>query len=230
MKRFLIVVVLLPLLTLACGPKEKPAAPTLSPQEIIQRCSTAMEGLSYFHFELEQSSESPIAMGLEMVSASGDIARPGKIKLNVSAAMGNMAIEVGIITVGKTTYMTNPLSGQWEPLPTEFNAVKFFDPDTGIKAIIAGITSPTKLADEEISGVACYHLKGALNSSNLRPITCGAALEGISIDTELWIGKEDFLLRQVRLKGKIAEGEKADIVRTMKLSKFNQAVSIELPE
>ena len=50
------------------------------------------------------------------------------------------------------------------------------------------------------------------------------------IDTKLWIGKEDFLLRQVRIKGQITEGEEPEIVRILKLSQFNQPVSIELPE
>ena len=230
MRRLLVVVALLPLLIAACGPKEKPAPPTPSPQEIIQRCSTAMGNLNYFHFGLEQSSGSPIAMGLKMLSASGDIARPDKLKLDISATMGNTAMEVKIITVGKTTYMTNPLSGKWEPLPTVFNAVRFFDPDTGIKAIIGGISSPMRLADEEISGVACYHVKGSIDSGQLRPITCGAAIGGTSVDTEVWIGKKDFLLRQIRLRGQITKGEQADITRTMKLSKFDQAVSIKLPQ
>jgi len=229
MKYILPITILLVLLVLACGPKQKPT-PTLTAQEVVQRCVASMEDLDSFHFELEQSSGSPIAMGLELVSASGDIARPGRLKLHISATMGSMALEVDIITVGEKTYMTNPLSGQWEPLPTEFNAIKLFDPDTGIRAIIGGITSLTKLADEEVSGTACYHIKGTLDSSKLRPITCGAALEGVPIDTELWIGKEDFLLRQVRIKGQITEGEEPEIVRTLRLSQFNQPVSIELPE
>jgi len=165
-------------------------------------------------------------MGLEMTSASGDIVRPSKLKVKVFAGF----LEAGVITVGEVTFMTNPLTGEWEPLPSEFTAVKLFDPDTGIKAIIDKITSAIKLDEEKVAGVLCYHIKGTLDSGDLSAITCGNAIEGVSIDTEVWIGKEDFLLRRIKLEGQITKDEEPGIVRTLSISNFNQPVTIELPE
>jgi lipoprotein LprG len=131
--------------------------------------------------------------------------------------------------VGDVTYMTNPLTGQWELLPTEFRALSVFNPNTGIAAIMRSIADLTKLSDEEVEGVLYYRLRGSIDSGDLRPIT-GSSVEGVAIHTEVWIGKEDFLVRLIKLEGKITEAEVLGIVRTLKLSNFNEEVSIELPE
>ena len=233
MKRILIIGIIVLLLVMGCGKKEEapppePAPPPpLTAAEIIAKASEKLDALSSFHFGLDQKGGgTPIAMGLEMTAASGDIARPDKLKIKVFAGF----VEVEVITVGEITYMTNPLTGKWEPLPSEFTAVKLFDPDTGLTAIVGGITKTTKIAEEKIAGVLCYHIKGVLDSGELRPISCGMAIEGVPIDTDVWIGKDDFLLRQIRLEGQVTEGEEPGIVRTLSVSNFDQPVTIELPE
>jgi len=233
MKRILIVGIILLLLVVGCGKKETTAPdestqpPPLTAAEIIARASEKLEALSSFHFALDQEGGgTPIAMGLEMTSASGDITRPYKLKADVFAGF----VEVRVITVGEVTFMTNPLTGEWEPLPNEFTAVRLFNPDTGIKAIIGEISNAVKLGEEKVAGALCYHIKGTLDSGDLSAISCGAAIEGISIDTDVWIGKDDFLLRQIKLEGQITRDEKPGIVRTLSISNFDQPVTIELPE
>ena len=80
-----------------------------------------------------------------------------------------------------------------------------------------------------VDGIACYHIIGEILSEDLQPITL-SSLVGAKIDVEIWIDQDEFLLRQVRLEGKITEGEKPGIVRTIKLSDFDQEVEINLPK
>jgi hypothetical protein len=54
-------------------------------------------------------------------------------------------------------------------------------------------------------------------------------MEGASISIEVWIGRDDFLLRSIRLEGRITEAEAEGIVRTLKLSGFDVPVTIEAP-
>ena len=46
---------------------------------------------------------------------------------------------------------------------------------------------------------------------------------------ELWIGKDDMLLRRLRLTGPISPDEDAAAVRTVELSEFDEAVQITAP-
>ena len=152
-------------------------------------------------------------MGVEMTKAEGDVVRPDKLQITISGTAMGMSLELKLITSGEKTLMTNPLSGKWEVPPEQFKVLSVFDPGTGMAAIIKGITAPTKLNDEEIGGTLCYHLKGSIASDALRPIT-GSAAAGVVISAEAWIGKEDFLVRHIKLEGKITEAEKEGIVRT----------------
>jgi hypothetical protein len=183
-----------------------------------------------FHFELEHDGGgTPIALGLVMDKAKGHIARPDRLKAKISTTIMGGFVEVEVITVGLVIYMTNPFSGEWEPLPTEFSAVSIFDPDTGFTAILDGMTDLTKLEDEEVNGLPCHHIAGETPSEHLSSITL-SSVEGVMIDTEIWVDIEESLLRRIRLEGQITEGEKAGIVRTISLSDFDQSVEIELPE
>lgn len=210
--------------------KAEPTLPSLSASEIIENSGERTSKVNSFHFEIMHvGGGTPLVKGLEMNEAVGDIVKPGKLKTSISAKMGMMFVEVDIITVGKTTYMTNPLNKEWELLSNEFSAITLFDPDTGIAAILKDMTDLTKLDDEKIDAISCYHIKGKVPCESLRPITL-SSIEGVKIDVEVWIDKKEFLLYQIRLDGKITDTEKLGIVREIRLSSFDQEVEIELPK
>ena len=202
---------------------------TLTATEILNKTSEELQAVNSFHFVLDQvGGGTPITMGIEMTGAEGDIVRPNQLQMTITGTTMGMSLEVKLVTVGEQTYMTNPLNGNWEVPPDQFKVLSVFDPDTGIAAIIKGITDSTQLSDETVSGTLCYHLKGTVVSDALQPLT-GSSLAGAVISADVWVGEEDFMVRQIKLGGKITEGEKEGIVRTLTLSNFNQEVIITLP-
>lgn len=212
------------------GSAATPTETQLTASEIIDRSGEKFQGINSFHFVLDQvGGGTPIGMGVEMNGSVGDVAKPDRMKMTVSGTVVGMFIEVQLISLGEIAYMTNPLTAKWELIPIEFSALNMFDPNTGIAAIMRGMADPTKLDDEKVDGVPVYRLKGSVDSGDLSSIT-GSSVEGTAIDTEVWIGKEDFVVRLIRLEGKITESEVPGIVRTLKLSNFDEEVSIELPE
>lgn len=227
----IISIVLAALLLSACG-KTAPSAPPLplTAPEVIGRSLESMAEIKSFHFVLEHDGGgTPIAMGLMMDKAEGDIARPDRLKAKISTTIMGGFVEIEVITVGSVIYMTNPLTMKWELLPTEFSAVSIFDPDAGFTAILEGMTGLVKLEEERVNGLLSYHIAGQTPSEYLSSITL-SSVEGVMIDTEIWVDTEDFLLRRIRLEGQITKGEKAGIVRTISLSDFDQVVEIELPK
>jgi len=233
MKRdFLITLILLIIIVTVVGGCAKQAAtPTpLTAAQIIDKSSKNMRDINSFHFALDQAGGgTPIAMGIEMQKASGDVVRPDKLKMTIDGTFSGMALEVQMITVGGVIYMTNPISGQWETPPAEFDILSVFNPNAFIASVMQDITGLTKLTDEDSGGVICYHLSGSISSEDLSAIT-GSSVKGVAINVEVWIGKDDLLLRSVKLTGKITETEVPGIVRTLSLSDFNEVISIELPK
>jgi hypothetical protein len=209
--------------------KLEPSPTTLSATEVFNKSSENFQAVNSFHFVLDQGGGgTPITGGIDMTGAAGDIVRPDNLQMTISGTAMGMSLEVQLVTVGEKTYMTNPLNGKWEVPPDQFKVLSVFDPDTGIAAIMKGVTGSTQLSDETVASTLCYHLKGNVVSDALRPLT-GDAVAGAVISTEVWVGKEDFMVRQIKLVGKITEGEKEGIVRTLALSNFNQEVIIKLP-
>ncbi|OGO31230.1 MAG: hypothetical protein A2Z29_09330 [Chloroflexi bacterium RBG_16_56_11] len=217
------------LLVTGCS-RATPSPTALTAAEIFQNSGEKFQALSSFHFVLDQiGGGTPVTGGIEMTKAQGDVARPDGLQTTISGTALGMFLEIRLVISGNRTFMTNPLSGKWEALPDQFKILSLFDPGAGVAAIMKDVAQPVRLEDEELGGTLCYRLKGTIVSDSLRPII-GSAATGVSISAEVWIGKEDFLARHIRLEGKITESEKAGIVRTLELSGFNQPVSIKLPE
>ncbi len=235
MKYLLLVGLIAVLLITGCEDNSKSCSAepdtSLSAQEIIAKAAPRFGEVESFHFDLQQENgRTPIAMGLELDAASGDVIPPDRLEMTIEATFNQMFVESGLITVGEKTYMRNPLNKNWEELSDDFQAVTLFQPETGIKAVMKSATGLSIIDAETFGGICCYHLKGIIQSESLDAIAVGHAAEGLSVPVELWIGTDDFLLRKVTFTGQICEDEDPDIKRTLVVSDFNQPVEIELPE
>ncbi len=222
------------LLLAACGgggntPSGEPL-PDLAPEEIIALAAPKVDELESFHFKLsEEGGGTPIAMGLKMLTAEGDIIPPDMLDMKIEAEWFGQFVQAKLITVGTITYMTNPINGKWEMLDDDFTAITLFQPNTGIKAVMESVTNLSRLEAEKTSGTVCFHIEGDLDSIVLDAIAVGHAAEGLSVDTDIWIGVQDLLLRKVLFDGRITNEEDEGITRTLELSRFNEPVKIELP-
>lgn len=240
MKRRLLVIVMVGCLILGAMPllsgcnKSSTPPPSLSAAEIIEQCSGKMDTVDSFHMEIKQvGGTTPIAMGLQVSKAVADVVRPDRLKGEISAIAGSLPVQVEVITVGNVTFLTNPLTGEWEPFPSQASVAGIFDRDTGITAILRHATNLTKLEDQNVMGLSSYHIKCNITTDDLDPITRLLAinsLKGVDIAADIWCDKGDLLLRQMRLEGQITAEEKPGIVRTITWSDFNESVEIELPK
>jgi hypothetical protein len=164
-----------------------------------------------------------------MKKASGDVVRPDRLKMTISGTVVGMTLKVEMVKVGEVLYMENPLTHKWELPPPEFEVLSVLDPNAFIATVMKDAENPSRLDNEEAEGALCYHLNGTIDSGDLSAIT-GIVSGGVPINTDIWIGTDDFLVRKVKLEGKITENEAEGIIRFLRLSAFDKQVSIELPE
>jgi hypothetical protein len=203
---------------------------TLSAVEVIARASQQMAGVSSFHFVLEhEGAGTLLAAGLEMQQAVGDVARPDRLRATINGTALGMQVQVEVVLIGDTVYMTNPLPpGNWQSSPTGLSPVGFFDPQTGVAALLKEVAGLTPLGEAEVDGVPAYHLSGKVPTSALESIT-GSSLTGAEVEVELWVGKEDLYLLQAKITGQITPTEGTGMVRWLRFSQFNREISIEPP-
>jgi len=219
------------LLLIACSGGDRPAPPPERPTagEVLARSSKAMADVTSFKFTLEsQGGNTPIPAGLEMSGADGVMAQPDRLDVKVKARFAGFVVEVRVISVGEQTFMTNPLTGAWQRFDSALSPVAFFDPAKGVGLVLDSFTAPELLQDAPIDGAASYHARGRLPGSAVRFIA-GSSIEGSVLDAEVWIGKQDLLLRRIRLEGRLTPTEVPGIVRVLSFADFNKPQNIQAP-
>lgn len=219
------------LLLAACaGPGASQATPTpaLTEQQIADKAVQALSAVSSFHFDLTtDTGGKPAGSSFSLVSAAGDAVRPDKLAATIQAAVGGFTAKLQYISVGDKHFMTDPISRQWTAVPPQFNTIAVFSPEQGAPAIVKSMRDLKKQGTEKVDGVDCYHLTGTTQGDVLQALL-GASAPG-QLKAEVWIGTSDFLARQIKIVGVIFQGDPDGTVRTLKLSKFNEHVTISAP-
>lgn len=171
-----------------------PAPPP--PLTILRAAFDATNKVDTLHFvmDLEITVAAP---GLSMtvpMTLDGDFQTPDRFQGTFAMSLGFIEFETQVITVGETTYFTNPDTGEWE-IETE-EAVPFGGPARFLETDLSVIRDLVLVGLGELDGVEVYRLSGVLPAETLGEEEISGDLE-----VEYWVGVEDFLLRRIALEG-----------------------------
>ena len=168
---------------------------------------------------------------------SGDFQLPDRAGGNLQFALGLALLELDIVTIGEQAYITNPETGVWEQYPLFLTGLP--DPyDLVLPPLDISRYSDLELVKEQIiDGVQTRHIR-----ANLRASVLGGSYEKLFV--EMWIGKDDNLLRRLTMSGKaeveeedtaglaagvLDIGGEAEFTMTITYSDFNTPIAIEPP-
>ena len=212
-----------------------------SVEEILDTSRKNMSDLESYHLEVDTviripSTKTEAAQDQGVSRLVADVAAPNRLKATLSfvaplASGQDEMAQIEIVTIGDTTYSTDPATGVWESRPsTEEDLVMS---RLAAKAV-ESMTDATRLADEEVGGVLSYRLKGNVRPDVLGP-TQDPGVEAASVETivaEIWIGKDDLLVRRVTIDPDLqaAEVTGTALTLTLMLSRFNEAVIVVAPK
>lgn len=235
MKRIVItffLVITLSGLLAACGdgkstPEQSARLPAMSVGDILSRAKLEINQTNSLRLELEHNKKgfTYIAMDIQMEKLVADLQRPDRMRGFISGTYGRAYLKnMGLIIVGDISYL-RVIGDNWFALKTTVKPIGFLDT---IGAIAGEITGPQRLPDEEKDGVLSYHLRGQVNAEHLRAFV-GSDVTRETVDIDLWVGGQDFLVREVAVRGKLTSREDPGITRIIKLSNFGQQVNIEPP-
>ena len=220
-------------LAAACGGGGEKAAPTpatLPPaDEILPKVVERVGAVKSFHFRLEhENGLSPMPLDLKLKTAEGDVQVPDRMKAKLEADVAGALLRVEVVGIGEEGWMTNPFSREWQPLPAGTTISAIFDPAAGIQAVAGSLQEVRVVGVEKVGGDNTYLLEGQIDSGALKAAV-PIAEPGLTVNVKVWVGVDDYNIRQVRLEGPFASGEPENIVRILILSNFDEPVSIEPP-
>nr|BBH93879.1 hypothetical protein KTA_20780 [Thermogemmatispora argillosa] len=207
----------------ACGGSSVPDA-----RQLLTQAQAAMQKVQSYHFNLKVEHAGSGA-GLMIQSADGDLVVPDRLQAQANASLMGSVMQVRIIVVGEKQYVTDPFTERWQTISGLPDPRVLSDSRTGIAALLGQIRNPSTPSESTIDGVACWQIAGKLDASYLRGFLGDQTRAGSQLDAVVWIGQSDKLPRQIRLTGVAADGDTSQTVRTLKLSKFNETITISAP-
>ena len=209
----------------AFGSSPEPTPTPVSPDVLLAESGAAMSALRSFRFSLAHNKDgTPLADNLTVSEAEGAVVSPDRITVEFSGTFGSFSIRSGIVSIGADSYMTNPLTGEWESVASGVSPLAFFDPQSGVGAMMRSVENPTLASVSDDAFVVA----GDLAVSVLAPILGGAATDG-DVRAELTIAADTRLLEKAVIEGRVTADETDGLIRTIELWDFDAPISIEPP-
>jgi len=196
--------------------------------DLVAESVAATSQVKSFHLVIDTSNIATSGSGLSLKFVDGDVVVPDKLKGKVGGTFAGISVTTELIVVGETYYLRSPFGNTWQKIDVATLPAAFFDPEHGILAVIKGASDLQNDGSEEVGGVDCYRIEGKVVADDLTTLLSGASGTQ-QLDMELWIGKDDKLVRRLQLTGPISPDESEDAVRTVELSEFDEAVQITAP-
>jgi lipoprotein LprG len=207
-----------------------PAA-EVTPEQVLEDASAAWAETESAHFVLEVDGDAYLDEDetIKLVSAEGDIKRPGSVKANATVDAQISVLDISLVAVDGEIFITNLLSGNWEEAPEDFSydpSMLFSDTD-GIGPIMTDLENPELDGTEDVNGQSAHRVTGTVAANRVAEITAGT-IAGEDIDVTLWIGVEDAKLLRVVLTE--PEGvRESPATWTLNLTDHGKDVEIEAP-
>lgn len=224
------VVLLALLLLLAPGCRRGKAEPPVDPSDLVSTAADRLDRVTSFHFVLtHESGGTPILQTMLLTRAEGDVARPGQMKAQLAVEAVGAALQLQFIGIGDEAWLSNPFDPtQWQALP-DVAAHDVLNLEA-LPHVLRQLKNPTLVGEERLAGATSYHVQGKLDSADLTTLVPSGAEPGLEVTVDLWIGKDDSLVRRVVVSGALTFKEPTTMKRTIELSAFDAPVTITPPQ
>jgi uncharacterized protein YdeI (BOF family) len=244
----LALLVLAPLALAACGggSKKNAGATELTPVAYVKQAAHKTAAAASEHMTLKGT----VAVQGQVVTVSGggnfdNASKTGA--MHVDFNVGGLTGGIDEIIHGTTIYMKSPLfsavmpSGKsWMKIDLQralqsrgidFSTLGSQDPTTTL-AQLQRIGTVTEVGDEDVGGTATTHYRAHIDLAKAQQ---GARIKALTNATygpiDVWIGKDDGLVRRLKLVLSVAPNGAAEqtISITTEFSDFGKAVRVALP-
>ena len=188
----------------------------------------ALESASFSLDNLEGSTM--LVPGVLMTKVYGEVSIPDRFSVTVEAEseFPKSYIEISIITIEDTAYMTDILSGRWNQISPDSLPFNLLGLGQTLADIVDVVQEPQVLGQERLRGVDTLHIKGQIASEDLSELVPGAG-QGFPVKLELWLDRDQGLLQQVLILGRVVPTDDKNTERELTLQDINQSVVISPP-
>ena len=214
------------------SPTPTPSPEPVDPREELQRTVERLLELQSGSFDLEHiEGSTSILPGILMHRAYGRAVVPDKFDVTVEAELlfPRSYLEIGMISIEGTAYMTNVLNGEWGEVSPESLPINLSNFGEILARIVDQVQTPELLGEDSLDGVDVYRIGGAILSEDLRELVPSAAT-GYSVALEITTDRATGSLRRALITGQVVATDLPEAQRLLTLDDLNQTVTIEPPD
>ena len=200
------------------------------PATVLRQAADAMAGLHSVIADVKFGPGITLA-GVSLSSATSKIQLPRDSDSTFKVKQGDFLIDLRVVTTGGHVYLKLPFASFTEVTPGEAKEIpdvsSLFDPHSGLPAVLAAGKEPRSLGTEPVAGVDCNKVSTTYTADQLGQLLAGIKPAG-DVQTTIWVGRSDHLIRKVVLSGPLLEAAKV-VQLEVELHGFNQPVVIATP-
>lgn len=221
----------------ACGADagaDEPTEPTIpaDPVSIVAASASAMGDTESVRFELRRSGAPVYIDQVEQLSLNtvvGQFTVPGSAQAVLEVEVdGGLVSELGAVALDDEIWLSNPITGQFEPLPAgiDLDPSLFFDPEGGWQPLMEGLTDVQLVGAEERDGADRYHISATAPAERVEVITAGL-VQDQDVQIDFWIQPVTGHVRAAEFTTQVGGG---DVDWELELSEFGEDFDIRPPE
>lgn len=221
------------MLVVVAGCDDDPAASStsttstlpLTVEQLLAETAVTMETVDTLRYDIELTGAPITLLGVELRGAQGQYAAPASSQAVLQAAIGGLTIELGTIAIGETSWLTNPLSGEWDEYTGSraFNPAIIFDPELGWRPLLTTDIDQPRLL--ETTGDS-YVVAGTTAPGRVEVLTAGL-VDAQPVELVVEIDRATGFVTQMDFT---TVGEAGETMWALQLSEFGSEVSIGPPE
>lgn len=222
--------------TITAGTPTVPVA-TSDPkaQAVVDKARARLDQVNTTHLVLNVEGDLYIDdfRSQRLRSAEGDLVRPDRVSVAAKLSVGPINATIKFIQIGTDAYITNILSGKWEPAPSGFayDPRIIFDRDRGASAILGNVRGWQFVENTKVNGIDTQHVRGPVPVQSVGALV-GGALRGDMVDVDLYVEmKSNDIVRFVIAEQPAAAVAPSPVAArwTLDLSKQNEKITIDAP-
>lgn len=216
------------------GGADEPTGPTIppDPDAIVAASAEAMGEVSSVRFDVTRSGAPVYIDAFESIALNtivGEFSVPQSARALLQVEVdGSLTTELGAIAIDDEVWLSNPVTGEFEPLPAgyDLDPSRFFDPEDGWRPLLANLDDVEFVGIERRDGRDRYHVRGTAPAEQVEVITAGL-VRNQQVTIDFWIQPVTGLVSAAEFTTTFGGGS---IGWVLELDEYGEAFEITPPE
>lgn len=207
------------------------AVPDADAADVLEASAAAMAEVTSVEFTVERDGAPVFVDQFESIALDGlrgQFTIPTRAQAQLTVTIdGNLTTEIGAVAIDDEIWISNPVTGDFEPLADglDIDPSSFFDPEDGWQPLLSNLRD-AELVGIENRGGERYHIRGTAPAAEIQNITAGLVRDQ-AVEVDLWIHPGTSLVTRAEFDTVI---DGATSSWTLELGRYGASFTIRPPQ